>query len=103
MVALGKLLPDLKRCRKDTPKMMLNLLQSCIKFNRDERPLFRQVLSTIESLTKQIPKINRSFSEPALNLNQSDILWDQGLNTHHHSPTTPISHSQFHTHFQFYH
>lgn len=80
--------------------MMLKLIGDCIKFNKDERPLFRQVLSTIESLTKTMPKINRSFSEPALNLNQTDIWDSMGLAN---SPTTPISHSQFHTHFQFYH
>jgi len=98
LVAQGKLTPDLSKCRKDTPKLMLKLIGDCVKFNKDDRPLFRKVLSIIESLTKSIPKISRSFSEPALNLNQTDI-WEFGLA----SPTTPISHSQFHTHFQFYH
>lgn len=77
---------------------MLKLIQECIKFDKDERPLFRKVLNTIESLTKTMPKINRSFSEPALNRTQTDLL---DLDAVCNSPTTPI-HSQFHTHFQFF-
>ena len=89
LVAQGKMKPDLTRCRKDTPNIMLKLIEECIKFNKDERPLFRKVLSTIESLTKTMPKISRSFSEPALNhthLN-SDIFDSMAVCN---SPTTPI-------------
>ena len=42
-VGMGKLKPDLRHIRKDTPKLLKNLLISCIHTNSDERPLFPQV------------------------------------------------------------
>lgn len=43
MVGHGLLRPDLSIARKDTPKALIRFTEDCIKFNRDERPLFRQV------------------------------------------------------------
>lgn len=43
MVGRGFLRPDLNLLRSDTPKALRRLLEDCIKFVRDERPLFRQV------------------------------------------------------------
>ena len=43
MVGRGYLKPDLSKLRSDTPKILKKLLLECIKFNRDERPLFTQV------------------------------------------------------------
>lgn len=43
MVGHGYLLPDLRNIRSDTPKALNRLIEDCIKFSRDERPLFRQV------------------------------------------------------------
>ena len=43
MVGRGYLRPDLNILRSDTPKALKRLLEDCIKFVRDERPLFRQV------------------------------------------------------------
>ena len=43
MVGRGYLKPDLSKLRTDLPKSFKNLLTDCIKFNRDERPLFPQV------------------------------------------------------------
>ena len=44
MVGHGLLHPDVSICRSDTPKAFLRLIEDCILFNREERPLFRQVL-----------------------------------------------------------
>ena len=47
MVGRGYLRPDLNTLRSDTPKALKRLLEDCIKFVRDERPLFRQVNESI--------------------------------------------------------
>ncbi|CAH3035951.1 unnamed protein product [Porites lobata] len=65
MVGRGYLKPDLSKLRTDIPKSFKNLLMDCIKFNRDERPLFPQVLTSLESLIRSMPKIHRSASEPS--------------------------------------
>ena len=43
MVGKGFLRPDLSIARSDTPKAFKRLQQDCIKYARDERPLFPQV------------------------------------------------------------
>lgn len=43
MVGQGLLRPDFNKLRSDTPKAMRRLLENCIKLNREERQLFRQV------------------------------------------------------------
>ncbi|XP_054718655.1 serine/threonine-protein kinase B-raf-like isoform X2 [Uloborus diversus] len=91
MVGHGYLIPDLRNTRSDTPKALNRLIEDCIKFNRDERPLFRQILASLESLARSLPKIHRSASEPTLNrthLQSEDFLYICA------SPKTPIN-SQF--------
>jgi B-Raf proto-oncogene serine/threonine-protein kinase len=93
MVGRGYLRPDLVRCRKETPKAMHRLIESCIQFQPDDRPLFRQILATSESLSRSFRKVHRSLSEPTLNrthLNADDFAAD----VHPNSPKTPIN-SQF--------
>jgi B-Raf proto-oncogene serine/threonine-protein kinase len=43
MVGHGLIHPDLSISRNETPKGFIRLIKDCILFNRDERPLFRQV------------------------------------------------------------
>ncbi|XP_068453277.1 raf-1 proto-oncogene, serine/threonine kinase a isoform X1 [Clinocottus analis] len=66
MVGRGYLSPDLSKLYKNCPKAMKRLVVDCIKKSKDERPLFPQILSTIELLQHALPKINRSTSEPSL-------------------------------------
>lgn len=97
MVGRGQLRPDLNCLRSDTPKALRRLVEDCIKLNRDERPLFRQILASLESLLRSLPKIHRSASEPTLNrtrLQSDDFLYMCA------SPKTPIN-SQFGA-FPFY-
>ncbi|XP_070394315.1 raf homolog serine/threonine-protein kinase Raf isoform X4 [Dermacentor albipictus] len=78
MVGHGLLRPDLSIARKDTPKALIRFTEDCIKFNRDERPLFRQMLASLESLMRSLPKIHQSTSEPTLNrthLQSEDFLY----------------------------
>ncbi|CAI4226835.1 unnamed protein product [Auanema sp. JU1783] len=63
-VGRGYLVPNIELCRKDTPKLLLALYQGCIKFNRDERPEFREILDRLQSIP--LPKLERSRSEPCL-------------------------------------
>lgn len=66
MVGRGRLCPDLSKLYKSCPKAMKRLVADCIKKSKEERPLFPQILSSIELLQHALPKINRSTSEPSL-------------------------------------
>ncbi|KAG7472870.1 hypothetical protein MATL_G00113830 [Megalops atlanticus] len=66
MVGRGYLSPDLSRLYESCPKAMKRLLADCIKKSKEERPLFPQILSSIELLQHSLPRINRSASEPSL-------------------------------------
>uniref|UniRef100_A0A671LEZ8 RAF proto-oncogene serine/threonine-protein kinase n=1 Tax=Sinocyclocheilus anshuiensis TaxID=1608454 RepID=A0A671LEZ8_9TELE len=66
MVGRGYLTPDLSKLYKSCPKAMKRLVADCMQKSRDDRPLFPQVLSSIELLQHSLPKINRSASEPSL-------------------------------------
>ncbi|KAM4678099.1 serine/threonine-protein kinase B-raf isoform 2-T2 [Discoglossus pictus] len=67
MVGRGYLSPDLSKIRSNCPKAMKRLMADCLKKKRDERPLFPQILASIELLARSLPKIHRSASEPSLN------------------------------------
>ncbi|XP_066526872.1 RAF proto-oncogene serine/threonine-protein kinase [Hoplias malabaricus] len=66
MVGRGYLSPDLSKLYKNCPKAMKRLVADCIKKSKDDRPLFPQILASIELLQHSLPKINRSASEPSL-------------------------------------
>ncbi|XP_070558827.1 serine/threonine-protein kinase B-raf-like isoform X11 [Ptychodera flava] len=98
MVGRGYLSPNPEDSRSDTPKAFKRLMSDCCKKNRDERPLFPQVLASLESLARSLPKLHRSASEPvSLNrtrLHADDLLYNCP------SPKTPLQ-SQFPT-FAFF-
>ncbi|KAM4696940.1 serine/threonine-protein kinase A-Raf [Rhinophrynus dorsalis] len=75
MVGRGYLSPDLCKVSNNCPKAMKRLLVNCLKFKREERPLFPQILSSIELLQRALPKIERSASEPSLHraVNSEDL------------------------------
>uniref|UniRef100_A0A8C1UHM2 non-specific serine/threonine protein kinase n=1 Tax=Cyprinus carpio TaxID=7962 RepID=A0A8C1UHM2_CYPCA len=66
MVGRGYLSPDLSKLCSNCPKSMKRLIVDCLKFKRDERPLFPQILVGIEQVQDLLPKIERSASEPSL-------------------------------------
>ncbi|KAG9483661.1 RAF proto-oncogene serine/threonine-protein kinase isoform X4 [Eleutherodactylus coqui] len=66
LVGRGCLVPDLSKLYKNCPKAMKRLVADCMQKVKDERPLFPQILSSIELLQHSLPKINRSASEPSL-------------------------------------
>lgn len=88
MVGRGYLKPDLTKLRPDTPKCLKKITEDCVKFNREERPLFRQIHSTIEMYIRNLPKIHRSASEP--NLNRAQIHSDDFIYACA-SPKTPVA------------
>lgn len=88
MVGRGYLKPDLTKLRPDTPKCLRKITEDCIMFNREERPLFRQIHSTIEMYIRNLPKIHRSLSEP--NLNRTQIHSDDFIYACA-SPKTPVT------------
>lgn len=89
MVGRGYLRPDLEVLRQDTPKALRRLVHDCIKFDRDERPLFRQILASLEGLLRNLPKIHRSASEPNVpsrsQLHSDDFVYACA------SPKTPVN------------
>lgn len=88
LVGRGFLRPDISQIRSETPKALRRLAEDCIKLSRDERPLFRQILVSIENLQRSLPKIHRSTSEPTLNrtqLQSDDFLYGCA------SPKTPVN------------
>ncbi|KAK3514236.1 hypothetical protein QTP70_010411 [Hemibagrus guttatus] len=66
MVGRGYLSPDLSKLYSNCPKSMKRLIIDCLKFKPDERPLFPQILVSIEQVQDLLPKIERSASEPSL-------------------------------------
>lgn len=56
MVGKGFLKPDISLTRNDTPKALKRLMQDCIKFNAEERPLFPQVLMLTRALQFDVCK-----------------------------------------------
>lgn len=95
MVGRGLLRPDMSRVRSDCPQALKRLGEDCIKYDRNERPLFRHLLNTLENMLRTLPKIHRSASEP--NLTQTQLQNDDFLYMCP-SPKTPVN---FHN-FQFY-
>ncbi|XP_042884721.1 raf homolog serine/threonine-protein kinase Raf-like isoform X2 [Penaeus japonicus] len=92
MVGRGFLRPDMSYLRSDMPKPIRRILDDCIKYNRDDRPLFQQILANLESLVRSLPKIHRSASEPTLtrtHLNSDDMIYLCA------SPKTPINSGAF--------
>ncbi|RXM36028.1 U3 small nucleolar ribonucleoprotein IMP4 [Acipenser ruthenus] len=66
MVGRGYLSPDLAKVYSNCPKAMKRLIIDCLKFKKDERPLFPQILVAMEQVQESLPKIERSASEPSL-------------------------------------
>ncbi|XP_069503532.1 serine/threonine-protein kinase A-Raf isoform X2 [Ambystoma mexicanum] len=75
MVGRGYLKPDQTKVSNNCPKAMRRLLVNCLKFKREERPLFPQILVSIEILQRALPKLERSASEPSLHraVNSEDL------------------------------
>ena len=56
----------MEKVRPNCPPALRRLLLNCIQHNREQRPLFPQVLAAVEALMRSLPKIHRSLSEPIL-------------------------------------
>ena len=83
-------MPNMEGIRADTPAALRRLVLSCISYDREQRPLFPQVLSVVEGLMRSLPKIHRSLSEPILHRTtlQSE---DLGTSSVLGGPTMPNS------------
>ncbi|XP_055626022.1 raf homolog serine/threonine-protein kinase Raf [Toxorhynchites rutilus septentrionalis] len=95
MVGCGKLRPDMTKVRSDCPQALKRCVEDCIKFGREERPLFRLLLNMLENMLRTLPKFHRSASEP--NFTQTQLQNEDFLYLCS-SPKTPVN---FHN-FQFY-
>ncbi|XP_041347487.1 serine/threonine-protein kinase A-Raf-like isoform X2 [Gigantopelta aegis] len=91
MVGKGYLRIDIAKSRNDTPKIYKRLMQDCVQYDWNNRPLFPQILAILENLYVSIPKIKRSKSEPAIHRTDS---FDLDFKYMCASPKTPIN-SQF--------
>lgn len=68
MVGKGYLRPDITRCRSDTPKQFKRILQDCVHFAREDRPLFPQVSLVIMNCCFLSLLLAFHFSEVDLSL-----------------------------------
>lgn len=89
MVGNGILRPDISLARKDTPRDFTKLLEECISYNPDKRPLFPEILADVEGLVKRLPKLTKSVSEPTLSRSFFGDESDYAYNCT--SPRTPIN------------
>ncbi|XP_017494940.1 PREDICTED: raf homolog serine/threonine-protein kinase phl [Rhagoletis zephyria] len=94
MVGRGLLRPDMTKVRSDAPQALKRLAEDCIKFDRNDRPLFRPLLNMLENMLRAMPKIHRSASEP--NMTQTQLHSEDFYQCP--SPKTPVNFSNF----QFY-
>ncbi|XP_061383089.1 raf homolog serine/threonine-protein kinase Raf [Danaus plexippus] len=97
-VGRGLLRPDVRRLRQDAPQALRRLFEDCIQFDRERRPLFRQILASLEAMLRAMPKITRSASEPCLQraLHASDDCLGYACA----EPKTPVN-FQFDAHTSF--
>ncbi|KFD65897.1 LOW QUALITY PROTEIN: hypothetical protein M514_03946 [Trichuris suis] len=94
MVGRGFLKPDLNRLRPDVPNALRKLIETCIRFQPSERPEMKKVesivlanfesrpcsfiLGALESISRSLPKLQRSTSEPQLyrsHFDATDLLY----------------------------
>jgi len=62
LVGSGRLKPDMKKLRNDTPKRFRTLLDNCIAYEPSDRPEFREIFSALDTI--RLPTLKRSTSEP---------------------------------------
>uniref|UniRef100_A0A1B0FAQ4 non-specific serine/threonine protein kinase n=1 Tax=Glossina morsitans morsitans TaxID=37546 RepID=A0A1B0FAQ4_GLOMM len=96
MVGVGLLKPDMSKVRSDAPQALKRLTEDCIKYDRNERPLFRLLLNMLEYIWRTLPKLHRSASDSTLI--QSQLQHDDFLYVCP-SPNTPVNLNNF----QYYH
>lgn len=66
LVGTAQVMPNLEKIRSDTPPDLRRLLLSCIRYDREDRPLFSHIIAEVEDLMRKLPKISHSQSEPEL-------------------------------------
>ena len=66
MIGSGIMRPNDDNARHDTPRAFRQLFKECVSYDRDERPLFPHIHSTLKTLRLNIPKFERSHSLPVL-------------------------------------
>ncbi|CAG0886381.1 unnamed protein product [Cyprideis torosa] len=67
MVGIGTLKLDLCRLNKGTPRKIQQLIDQCIAYKRAARPKIEEVCTALNSMNGQIPKYQRTHSDPTLN------------------------------------
>ncbi|KAH9425415.1 hypothetical protein DERP_006023 [Dermatophagoides pteronyssinus] len=65
MVGRGHLRPDFSKTRDGLPKKFIKLIENCIDYDMQRRPLFNKILERLDNI--QVPRILRSISTPNLN------------------------------------
>uniref|UniRef100_A0A915ESS2 Raf homolog serine/threonine-protein kinase n=1 Tax=Ditylenchus dipsaci TaxID=166011 RepID=A0A915ESS2_9BILA len=101
MVGSGLLRPNMKNIRNDAPKALRQLLEQCIRYDRNDRPEFRAIYTILDTI--RLPKLKKSASEPNLHTaNASMSLSGLGMET---SPmgSSPKTSNHHHHHHQQQH
>uniref|UniRef100_A0A914BYL5 Raf homolog serine/threonine-protein kinase n=1 Tax=Acrobeloides nanus TaxID=290746 RepID=A0A914BYL5_9BILA len=66
MVGIGKLHPNYKHLRQDTPKTLRHLLERCILFMSEKRPEFEEIGRLLDEIAQNLPKLKKSQSDTFL-------------------------------------
>nr|CAB3265413.1 Raf1 serine/threonine protein kinase [Phallusia mammillata] len=89
-VGRGFLRPELESIRAGTPRACKRLIVDCIKRNRDERPLFPQIWTSLDDIYRALPRICRSQSDPGC-LNRPGMSVEDFFRM----PKTPLTQNSF--------
>lgn len=92
-IGRGYLKPDEDKIRADCPKSLRKLYKECITFEREERPGFNVILSTLEKISLALPTITRSISDPTLY--RGRVNEELNLFYSCHTPYTPTKGQNF--------
>ena len=92
MIGRGFLKPDQSNIRSDCPRLLKKLFVDCSMYDRDERPSFMTILSTLDDIAARLPSISRSISDPSLYRGR---LRNQVELCSYQTPYSPMTRAEF--------
>ncbi|XP_011868759.1 PREDICTED: serine/threonine-protein kinase A-Raf-like [Vollenhovia emeryi] len=83
-VGRGALHPDLTLLRRDIPKDLRNLMEECISYDKEMRPLTDEIIKRTNEAYYYIPKIKRTTSLPAYLDVLPDTYYERALDNQYY-------------------
>lgn len=73
MVGNGNIMLDKSCIRKDTPRLARKLMDTCIEYDLNKRPLFAEIVERLKSVKANLPRFTRSISDGMINRSSDGI------------------------------